>query len=89
MTVKVKFTQERIEDVVTVEEFIGALAGNFGAMVRIIGKMVTDESGEGYVSEEEGMKQIRSVTIKELKALTKNIAEELRNALVNPPSGGT
>ena len=86
--VKVKFSQERIEEVVTVEEFIGALSGNFGAIVKIIEKMVIDEKGE-YVKDEEAARLIKTVTIGELKKLTDGIAKALRDALVNPTSGGT
>lgn len=85
--VKVKFSQERIEDTVTVEEFVGCLAGNFGAMVKVISKMVVDDKGE-YITPDEGGKAIMTVTIKELKKLTDGIAKELRDALVNPTRGG-
>jgi hypothetical protein len=86
--VKVKFTQERIEEVVTVDEFVGALSGNFRVTVNVVTKMVVGDDG-AYLSDEDAKKEIGRITIGELKKLIDGIGKALRDALVNPTSGGT
>jgi len=85
--VKVRFDQLRIEEQVTVDEFLGAINGSFGTIVLVLSKMVVDEKDE-YVDPDEGMKRIRKVTVGELRRLAEGVGKALRDTLVNPPQGG-
>ena len=85
VVVRVRFDQERIEQLVTVDEFVGAIVGNFGTLVQVLSKMVIDEKDE-YVDPEEGRKRIGKIPVGELRRLTEGMAKSLRDALVNPQS---
>lgn len=85
--VVVNFTPERIEEVVTVDEFVGIYSGNFATIVAVTAKMVVDENGN-YLSEADGLKEIGRVKMRELKKFARDLKKAIRDTLVSPTSGG-
>lgn len=64
--VEVKITSERIEDMVTVDEFIALQEGSIKAAKSVVGKFIMGEDGQ-YLPDEEGASIAGKMTVRQLK----------------------
>lgn len=66
--IEVKITKDRIEEVITVDEFIALQEGSLKAAKQVVGKFIVDEDGK-YVGDQEGATWVGKMTIRQLKEI--------------------
>ena len=76
---------ERLENTLTVDEFLQMQEGNIQAVIAVMSKFVLDEQGE-YVTPEDGRKVIGSLTLAELKQAAGSFTQKVTDAAVPPES---
>ncbi len=83
--VEFKLTQERIEDTVTVDEFIALQQGDLRAAKTVVGKFIVGPDGN-YLPEEEGAKLAGQMTVKQLKEVLQSFTAGVKNLVPNESS---
>jgi len=82
--IKFLATQERIEQRVTVDEYIGMSEGNIKTMISVMSKFVIGESG--YLEPAEARKLLGALTIAELKEAFQRFNTAQETAIIPPSS---
>jgi hypothetical protein len=77
-------TQERIEQRITVKEYIGMTGGNVQSMISVMSKFVMSPSG--YMDEKEAYDLLGDLTISELKEAFTKFSAKKEDAIVSPTS---
>ena len=65
--IKFLATQERIEQHVTVDEYIGLTEGNIKIMVEVMSKFIANPDGVSYMPAAEARAMLGAMTIAEIK----------------------
>lgn len=89
MTITFKFDQDRIENLVTVDEVINLQKDNIETIRDVLGKFIWNPETETWTEAEAGKKEIGSLTIRELKEVTGSLMKRLRNEAVPLASNET
>lgn len=85
-TVEIRVDAKRLEEHVTVDEFIGLQEGNIRSIRDVLGRFVIDDDGQ-YVDPEAGKAIIGQLTIKQLVEYGGQFAQQAESAVVPTASG--
>lgn len=83
---KIVIDSARVEDVMTVGDLLDLQSGNFQATINAMAKFCVGDDGQ-YMTHEEGVKAIRAMKMKDLKALTDGFSSKLTEELVPKANG--
>ena len=86
MTIQIRVTKERYEDIVSIDDDIHFFEMTNKDAYDYLVQFVVNEKGE-YISVEDARKLFKKVPRKELNAYVKTFIESITNAFVNPTSG--
>src|SRR4030067_210752 len=87
MKIEIRVNEERLSELVTVDELIGLEEGKIKTMRDVLAKFVVGENGN-FLEEEEGRKAIRQMTIAQLKESSLQFMRMAEGAGVPPENGG-
>ena len=83
MTFKIRKDMERLENTLTIDEFLEMQEGNLKSIINVMSKFVLDDNSE-YKTPEEGRKVIGSLTLAELKNASEDFNKKITDAAVPP-----
>jgi len=86
MKIEIRVNEERLSELVTVDELIGLEEGKIKTMRDVLAKFVVGENGN-FLEEEEGRKAIGRMTIAQLKESSLQFARMAEGAAVPPENG--
>jgi hypothetical protein len=86
MKIEIRVDQNRLGELVTVDEFIALQDGEIRAIRDVLGRFVVGEDGE-YLDTEEGVRAIGGLTINQLKETAEGFTRKAQGAAVPPASG--
>jgi len=86
MKIEIRVNEERLSELVTVDELIGLEEGKIKTMRDVLAKFVVGENGN-FLEEEEGRKAIGQMTIAQLKESSLQFARMAEGAAVPPENG--
>lgn len=85
--IMIRVDQERLGDLVTVDEFIGLQEGNVRCIRDVLANFVVN--GTGYLSPEEGRKIIGGMSLNQLKDAAAEFARKAQETAVPKESGAS
>ena len=86
MKIEIRVNEERLSELVTVDELIGLEEGKIKTMRDVLAKFVVGENGN-FLEEEEGRKAIGRMTIAQLKESSLQFMRMAEGAAVPPENG--
>lgn len=84
MTIRFKATQERVERLITVDEYIGMSEGNMKMMMMGMSKFMLNEDGAGFMDPKEARKILGALTLAELRDEFTQFNASQEDAVVPP-----
>jgi hypothetical protein len=84
--IELKFDQERLKKVVTLDDLIGMQDGDLHSIRRVLGHFVLNSGGE-YLPFADGLKAIGGLTIEQLEGVTSTFLGKTEESIVPNESG--
>ena len=84
--IEIRVDQQRLGDLVTVDEFIAMQEGNVKAIRDVLGRFVVNGDGS-YLDPEAGKRAIGALTINQLKETAEGFTRKAQEAAVPNESG--
>jgi hypothetical protein len=84
---KLRVDGKRVEETVTVGQYIDMQTGELSAVVDVMANFVVNESTDQYHTHKEGLKIIRSLKFNELKEAAEGFSKAVKDGLVPPKNG--
>ena len=86
MAIEIRVDQDRLGELVTVDEFIAVEEGKIKAIRDVLGRFVIGSDGQ-YMEPEAGVEIIGKLTINQLKETAEEFSRKARDAAVPPANG--
>lgn len=87
VTILLKMDSNRLNDMVTVDQFLGLQEGDTRNIIEVISLFVWDAGRGRYFSAEKGRKIIGKMKMSEMKELSKSFFKEAQDEAVPPAKG--
>ena len=84
--IEIRVDQQRLGDLVTVDEFIAVMEGDIKSIRDVLGRFVVNVDG-GYLDPEEGKRTIGKLSINQLKEAAINFTQKANEAAVPNENG--
>lgn len=81
--INIKVDQNRLGDLVSVDEFLGMQDGDFKTIINIVSRFVVDANGN-YLEPAEGRKLIGALSMNQLKEIAATFTDGAGKAAVPP-----